>query len=459
MSVGASGAKPAKGAGGQWPLYIAGLVGLVLELAAVQFLLGDKVQRLSIELLWAEYCWVAWLLAVQAAAVVGWACARPEQAEVAASSKGKADAGESLNTPFSQFATEEELCAEECSDLGAPDVPHLEGGFVPPTTLVYSNGPEGFPFDNELCSGSFLPLHRATFDKELDASGAYPFGDHFAGKKRVWEMRFQFKFKQRPTSTLFFGVELEAYVPLSSSTKRVLEMTVALIRKGVGDSVYHSPGDDPDQVSGELERPVCTMPLFAFDQVIETPAGEEPPSLSDPKLPEMGMKRFGRVKEFIKAIENLDVRPGPTYTMCFWGCSRFIDVINWKVQGIPILTPLDLNKFAGRPPLYVTVYTLDESKEKRHLQSRKRYYFRCGFWSSLARPPREVVKSLIWGKMAQDALQAVRRGRSSESPSRTLRKRRKEEELGMGSYLCCWPRSPASPIRNTESEVYRNNLR
>ena len=46
---------------------------------------------------------------------------------------------------------------------------------------------------------------------QLDSSGNYRYGDHFAGRKRLWEIRFRFNFKHRVSlSDLFFGAELEA---------------------------------------------------------------------------------------------------------------------------------------------------------------------------------------------------------------------------------------------------------
>ncbi|CAE7906516.1 unnamed protein product, partial [Symbiodinium necroappetens] len=53
-------------------------------------------------------------------------------------------------------------------------------------------------------------LHRPTHDSKLSESGRYRYGEHFKGKKRLWELRFRFQLK-RPLSQsdLFFGAELE----------------------------------------------------------------------------------------------------------------------------------------------------------------------------------------------------------------------------------------------------------
>jgi len=288
-----------------------------------------------------------------------------------------------------------EFDEEDFLSMGMPEQPHLEGGFQPPNRLIHSNSAEAFDFDNENCKGQFLPLHRPTYDSRLNDSGQYHYGEHFTGKKRLWELRLRLQFKRRLNQTdLFFAVELEEYVPLSAATKRVMDLSVGGMRQVVGDRLYHTPGD-PTEVAGERERPTIAMPLWTFDQFIETPEGETPPELTDPNLHEHGHRRFGQLREYRRMVDSLDLRPGPTFTFCFWGVSRFCDVIEWQATGIPIFTPLDLNLYCGRPPLHLVLYTLEGAgtgEEKRHLQSRKTYFFRCGFWSSLKRPSKEVVR-------------------------------------------------------------------
>merc|ERR550539_1958253 len=139
--------------------------------------------------------------------------------------------------------------------------------------------------------------------------------------------------------------------------------------------LYQSPGDDPKKVRGERERPCCVLPMWAFDQFIETPEGQEPPSLSDPGFPDLGQKRYRRMAEYAKEIDALQkrIRVGPTYTLAFWGNSRFLDVMNWMIIGVPLATPLDFNRFAGKPPVYVAFYALssstgDRGAEQRHIQ-------------------------------------------------------------------------------------------
>lgn len=280
-------------------------------------------------------------------------------------------------------------------DMGAPDHPHEEGSFVPSRGLVVNNRDVCDDWDNEFCMGSLLSLHRATHDRDLDKSGNYPHGKYFLGKRRLWEARIQLRFKVPPESKdVYFGIELERFVPMIRGSKRMMDMVVGMLKGVVGDQVYHSVGEDPKVVSGELERPVFVMPLWAFDQFIVTPEGEHPPSLTDPGLPSMGSLRVKRVKEFKREMDELRFRVGPTYTFCFWGISQWLDKLNWQIR-VPLMSPLDFNTFCGSPPVHVVLYTLKPGSEKRHLQSRKNYYFDLAFWSSKVRPPAERIRELL----------------------------------------------------------------
>ena len=212
---------------------------------------------------------------------------------------------------------------------------------------------------------------------------------------------------------------------MNAATKRVMDLSVAGMRQVVGDRLYHTLGD-PLEVVEERERPAILLPLWAFDQFVVTEEGEEVPELTDARLPEMGHKRVGQIREYKRLMDALDLRPfifnllkpfifitivtvclylkakrlkwrpGPTFTFCFWGVSRFCDVMTWQATGIPLFTPIDLNLYCGKPPLNLVLYTLPQgcNQQQKHLQSLKTYYFRCCFWSSLKRPAKEVVANV-----------------------------------------------------------------
>eukprot|EP00428_Durinskia_dybowskii_P065123 CAMPEP_0170368818 /NCGR_PEP_ID=MMETSP0117_2-20130122/7655_1 /TAXON_ID=400756 /ORGANISM="Durinskia baltica, Strain CSIRO CS-38" /LENGTH=316 /DNA_ID=CAMNT_0010623501 /DNA_START=9 /DNA_END=955 /DNA_ORIENTATION=+ len=270
----------------------------------------------------------------------------------------------------------------------------------PPCGLHYSNPKEPFSFESECTKGTYLFFHPPTGPSTQTGPDGFDYGEYFLCKSRRWEMRVHMTFKRPPPPDegLFFGVQLEEYVPMSRATQKAQKMIVAGIRQAVG-GVYHSPGDDPSRVVGPLEMPHCVLPLWAFDQFIETPEGEEPPCLWDPNFSDFGQRRYKRIAKYSEEIGNLQksFKVGPTYTFAFWGNSRFLDVLNWTVVGIPVVTPVNFNKFAGKPPVHVVLYSVKndpEGKESRHLQSRKTYYFRAAIWSSSVRPSLARIEAL-----------------------------------------------------------------
>mmetsp|Transcript_17851 Transcript_17851/g.38247 ORF Transcript_17851/g.38247 Transcript_17851/m.38247 type:complete len:398 (-) Transcript_17851:392-1585(-) len=276
--------------------------------------------------------------------------------------------------------------------------PCLQGTIFPSTGLLSSNPEEPYEFENDNCSGLFLPLHRPTHNPALDKSCQYPFGDHFKGRKRLWELRLQVRFKQRVDKSLLIGIELEDYVPLNNASQKLMALTVAALRRVAGNDLYHSVGDDPSKGSGPHEKPVFMMPLWACDQIIVTPEGEDPPLLTDPMFCNYGDLRTNDRKAFINTATNLELVPGPTYTFSFWGISQFLDVIKWEVQKVVPFKSIDFNVFCGRPPVQIVFYTLDDEVipgDTRHLQSRKKYYFRFALWSSEKRPSANVLKELL----------------------------------------------------------------
>merc|ERR1712048_532050 len=194
-----------------------------------------------------------------------------------------------------------------------------------------------------------------------------------------------------------FGIELDDYVPLPAASKRLMGLVVAALRRVVGSDLYHSVGDDPKTTDGPREKPVFVMPLWAFDQFIVTPEGEKAPSLTDPHFHELGMKRADDRAAFIKEISALELKSGPTYTFSFWGISQFLDNINWEITGVVPFTKINFNKFCGRAPVHLVMYSLQSSgeEERRHLQCRKQYFFDLKFWSSKFKPTTERLEELF----------------------------------------------------------------
>eukprot|EP00931_Biecheleriopsis_adriatica_P055818 TRINITY_DN3307_c0_g1_i1.p1 TRINITY_DN3307_c0_g1~~TRINITY_DN3307_c0_g1_i1.p1 ORF type:complete len:417 (-),score=93.56 TRINITY_DN3307_c0_g1_i1:139-1338(-) len=275
----------------------------------------------------------------------------------------------------------------EVRGTALPECPHLQGCFDPQSGLLSSNAKEPSAFETPVSSGLFLALHRPTYDKVLDASGDYPYSEVFAGKSNNWEMRIQLRFKETPSGTLMFGIELDRYVPMMQSTKYLMGKVVCALKWFVGDELYHSVGEDPSRTDDEAEKPIFAMPLWAFDQVIVTPGGKQAPKLTDPDLQRMSLSR--------EEITKLELTAGPTYTLCFSSISAFLDVIQWQVSGAIPGVAIGFDRFCGAPPVHVAIYTLQPGEDTRHTQSRKTYYFQLTFWSSLHPPGKERLQQIL----------------------------------------------------------------
>merc|ERR1712050_728076 len=105
------------------------------------------------------------------------------------------------------------------------------------------------------------------------------------GRKRLWEMRFQMRFKHHvDQKDVFMGLEQDKYYWPGYCQYHLSLSFVSALRRVAGE-VYQSIGQDPKAVEGEAERPVVAFPLWVLDQLIVTPAGEEPPNLNDSELP------------------------------------------------------------------------------------------------------------------------------------------------------------------------------
>jgi len=286
--------------------------------------------------------------------------------------------------------------------------PHLQGCFIPSSGKLLRDG-EVSKFENETAVGSTVTIHRATWDPALDKSGNYPFGYVFKGRNIKWEVRIQIRFKEMPGGPLRMGIELDEYVPFRGMNKLTMQAVMATLKLIVGDDLHHSIGDDPSQTVGEAERPIFSMPMWAFDQFIETPEGQMPPSLIDPSFMQMGIKREDNVSEFTRTLNATKFRPGPTYSFSFFRLSTLIDNILWQIGNAIPGVAVSFNKFCGRPPVHIAIYTLrpataDKEFEHRLLDSRKCYHFHLAFWSSLCPPPKWRMQQLIDSHEGEDII-------------------------------------------------------
>lgn len=273
---------------------------------------------------------------------------------------------------------------------------HGAGGLV--------HGNELATFANDMAEGEFITFHRPTNDPALNKSGEYQYSEVFAGRGHLWEARCQLRIKKEPDGPLLFGIENDEYVPVAAGAKHALAATVSAMKVAVGRELHHSVGDDPEKVPGEVERPVFVMPIWTIDQVIETPAGQQPPSLLDPDFSSMGWRR-GRDRNFAETVRSLRFKEGYTYSVAFFSIAKYLDQVRWEICGVIPGLRLGFNTFCGGPPVHLTFYTLDRAAQEslgttKHLDSCKQYYFRLAFWSTRS-PPGPARRREILGDLAE----------------------------------------------------------
>lgn len=289
--------------------------------------------------------------------------------------------------------------------LGIPLEPHFELILDLPGSkgLQFSNASQPIFFDHELCTGKLFLFHPA--GPSSRTPGGLDFDEYFRGKTRRWELRVQFKFKRLPNpgEELFFGCELGGYVPMNASARRAIALAVAGMRQAIG-GVYQTNGDDPASLppGEEPEIPCCVLPLWAFDQFAITEPGETPPDLTDVNFPSIGTIRKGHLSQYMREMDDLvkTLDTKRTYTLGFWGNSRWLDIIDWQLRNVPLVSPFPFDTLLGPPPVYACLYCLSDfglqpsGKDKKHMQSRKKYYFRAAIWSSNKRPERRIFEAL-----------------------------------------------------------------
>jgi len=244
--------------------------------------------------------------------------------------------------------------------------------------------------ESDACSVKFVWMHRPTHEPQREKSMEYPFSWHLGSRKRLWELRLQVRFHKAPQGRMFFGIELDKFVPVSGLTRQAQKALVAACQRVVGEC-YHTNGDDPSKAQGEIEKPAFVMPLWAFDQFHVAEPGQEPALTGD--LQNLGLKRADGVSNYISNMQSVmrSFSTDKVYTFCFWGVSKFLDIMRWEVVGgLMPGVKLDFNKLCGSPPIYFSLYEMPESQDnsadKRHLASRKRQYVRAAVWSAL-KPP------------------------------------------------------------------------
>jgi len=92
----------------------------------------------------------------------------------------------------------------------------------------------------------------------------------------------------------------------------------------------------------------------------------------------------------------VSIQPGECHTFAFWGVSRMVDLIEWKLQTIPFVKNTSMDAIIGAPPVVLTIYVLNPGGEgeTRHLDSRMAVLWKTALWSTKYPPSPERLNAL-----------------------------------------------------------------
>jgi len=258
----------------------------------------------------------------------------------------------------------------------------------PTARQVLQNAPAPVPVKSANFEGHILWIQRLPENAPPEARGD-KWQSYFSRRQRKWELRLQGRFKKVPKGKLYAGIVLRDFnynqaVAWHSKWAKGVGMSLMPM-----DDAYAAWGDRCEaakQPDAELSHLVSDM--AGWDQIIVTPAGEEPPNISYP-LQGKGMERklLGTshyTREVRTVIDNFNTKD--TYTFAFWGVSSVVDVAGWQFKFPVPRGTIDMTNFFQEWPMHACLYELDDStmtaKDTRHLESRKRYLFDLMFWNS-----------------------------------------------------------------------------
>eukprot|EP00434_Breviolum_minutum_P006165 symbB.v1.2.005434.t1/scaffold312.1/size231221/10 len=105
----------------------------------------------------------------------------------------------------------------------------------------------------------------------------------------------------------------------------------------------------------DILRPHCTLPLAAADVLIQTPPGEEPPSLMAP------MEHIPSAVKKARCFNS-----GDTYTIAWW--SKYLDLFRWRSINFPLGLNGALESYTGRE-VHVSIFRLPLEEELKAMEA------------------------------------------------------------------------------------------
>ncbi|KAG1711461.1 hypothetical protein DVH05_008713 [Phytophthora capsici] len=239
-------------------------------------------------------------------------------------------------------------------------------GSITPTRQDFEmNSRTPVPFETELFAGHALFLVRTQPEDPHYAA-------LFEGKRRMFWIQVQGRFKQAPSGPVYLGGELPARIAPGVFTRSVAMVIMGLIRRLGRVSFSFGSSTDSENLD---ELPAVAFPLYqSVDQFVETPEGEIPPGLGTADFGESDEQRRKR-RQTPLGDEKYAV--GPTYTFDFH--TMYVDLTRWETANLPGgLNAMDLAGFFDSLPLRLVAYEVKPSAVElsdSHRQRDKDYLF------------------------------------------------------------------------------------
>jgi hypothetical protein len=245
--------------------------------------------------------------------------------------------------------------------------PRDEAGTTAPPTFPLSaklhSTAEGIPAPFQLNSRSPVPIETPLFSGHAlvivrpDGGAQDPFYQHrvFEGKRRLFEVQLQGRFKRPVEGVLFVGGEISLrQMQLGLLTKSIAHGLLRIVRSFF-PHLHFSFGDREGR-----ERPHIVSPLWGgADRLIVTPIGETPPKLGstaamDAETPAHRKSRRGG------GVGVYDTEQ--TYTFSF--NTSNIDLNRWRLRGLPLFGDVDLHNFWLDGSVSISIYEQPRGRER-----------------------------------------------------------------------------------------------
>mmetsp|Transcript_32368 Transcript_32368/g.60931 ORF Transcript_32368/g.60931 Transcript_32368/m.60931 type:complete len:302 (+) Transcript_32368:46-951(+) len=214
------------------------------------------------------------------------------------------------------------------------------------------NPSEPVPIETEDFVGRILFVHRPTPEPE-----DWSHKEMFRGKQRNFQFRFQVRFKTDPGQDLYLAAEVPRATPMEAFRKKaatlVMKFATKLTEMRGGNAYFNLDWQKfPDS---DVLRPHTTIPIRAADYLVQTPAGEEPPSL-------MGvMDTMPSAPKKAVVFNATD-----TYTVAWW--SKYVDLVSWKLMNMPMGMTGSLDPYIGRE-FHLSFFRLPLEEELKAMEA------------------------------------------------------------------------------------------